>query len=414
MSNSQFPDLNAPQHLQESAGGDSGFAAKALLDPARRESIASERPANNSSREVLLTMPPAAAIREYLSRVHQETEPTTKLISIVDPAGVWASQLINMISETGAQPVEKIHFRTRYGLRTVAGIEQTLAVRHHADSLRVAHTELRLGGAGGAEIQAALVEHSHMVAVIIGSTKSHEIDPLFNSLKAASARSSWRCPSLLFMLPPNSARIQLKIRALTWPNPLQVLLVEEPMTSPTAVWGVILAHWSLAQTQQARIRDLLGGARPSFKLSLRSPEPSASPRLVVTAELASVKLTVQKNDKAKAALPRLSAMEGVLAWAVVSDETAKILARDSSLGGELDLDQAAAACAKLMQDQRKSARELGLKSVDELTTTSGNRQIMMRPTSKRPGVFLMALLDKQRTNMTLARMKLLEIDRHLP
>jgi predicted regulator of Ras-like GTPase activity (Roadblock/LC7/MglB family) len=135
--------------------------------------------------------------------------------------------------------------------------------------------------------------------------------------------------------------------------------------------------------------------------------------LVVTPELASVKLTVQKNDKAKAALLHLSAMEGVLACAVVSDETSKILARDSSLGADLDLDQAAAACAKLMQAHRESASCLGLTSVDELTTTSGDRQIMMRPASKRPGVFMMALLDKQRTNMTLARLKLIEIDRHL-
>jgi hypothetical protein len=45
--------------------------------------------------------------------------------------------------------------------------------------------------------------------------------------------------------------------------------------------------------------------------------------------------------------------------------------------------------------------------------SAGPRQQVLRTVSRHPDLFLMALLDKQRANLALARYKLMEIEKSL-
>ena len=51
--------------------------------------------------------------------------------------------------------------------------------------------------------------------------------------------------------------------------------------------------------------------------------------------------------------------------------------------------------------------------VDEVMTSAGPRQQVMRTVSRQPDLFLVALLDKHRTNLALVRFRLMEIERGL-
>jgi hypothetical protein len=51
--------------------------------------------------------------------------------------------------------------------------------------------------------------------------------------------------------------------------------------------------------------------------------------------------------------------------------------------------------------------------VEELTVTAGDHIHILRTLSARPGVFLLALLDRRRTNLALARFTLLEAEKSL-
>ncbi len=413
MLKSLFGDLR--RHAPALGDDDDGFAATAIMESMLPDLPPREtQPTEPHTHELLVSGSPSAALREHYVESDSKQDPGTKLIVMIDPVRVWATLVISTLSEACSQAVERLHLRERESLRTLATIEQTTVVRNIQDSLKIAHADVRPLTPEGNDIQVALMERSQMTAVIVGPMQAHAIDTLLNSLKEASGLPTWRCQTLLFMLPPNAAWIQHKIQAVVWPASLQVLLIEEPMTSASAVWNSMVAQWRLAKAQQSMERDVLLARRhEEFDFS----STVAPSKMVVTPELEGaagrpkrISLEVQQ---AQTALDKMSSMDGLLACALVNDETSQVLARDTRLGQEVNLDQTASACAQLMRAHRQSATLMGLTTVDEITTSSGGRQVMLRPASHRPGFFMMALLDKQRTNMTLARLKLMELDKHL-
>ena len=91
-------------------------------------------------------------------------------------------------------------------------IERTTAVvRRHDDTLKVYHADVRATGRENAEIPLALMERSHMTAVIVGPMQPHAIDAMLNTLHEAASQPTWRCPTVLFMLPPGAVWIANKI-----------------------------------------------------------------------------------------------------------------------------------------------------------------------------------------------------------
>jgi hypothetical protein len=67
-----------------------------------------------------------------------------------------------------------------------------------------------------------------------------------------------------------------------------------------------------------------------------------------------------------------------------------------------------------MRSHRVAARRMGWsEQIDEVMASAGPRQQVMRCVSSQPDLFLLVLLDKQRTNMALARFQLMEIERRL-
>jgi hypothetical protein len=51
--------------------------------------------------------------------------------------------------------------------------------------------------------------------------------------------------------------------------------------------------------------------------------------------------------------------------------------------------------------------------IDEVMTSAGPRHQVMRTVSRHPELFLVVLLDKQRSNLALARFQLMEVERGL-
>jgi hypothetical protein len=51
--------------------------------------------------------------------------------------------------------------------------------------------------------------------------------------------------------------------------------------------------------------------------------------------------------------------------------------------------------------------------VEEVTSSNSARQQVLRVLTRYPEVFVLAVLDRQRTNLPLARYKLMELDKSL-
>jgi predicted regulator of Ras-like GTPase activity (Roadblock/LC7/MglB family) len=116
--------------------------------------------------------------------------------------------------------------------------------------------------------------------------------------------------------------------------------------------------------------------------------------------------------RAKQALAGLLPLEGLLGCAVVDSTTGLVLAREVREDQPVDVDLAAAASAQVLRAHRQAARAMGLsEQIDEVMTSAGPRHHVMRTVSRHPELFLMALLDKQRSNLALARFQLMELER---
>jgi len=303
-------------------------------------------------------------------------------------------------------------------------IERTMLVRRHEDTLRIFHADVRAPGPENAEIPVALMERSQMTAVIIGPMQPHAIDALLDSLKHATKLQTWRCAHLLFQLPPNANWINAKVEAIVWPERLHVHIVSEPMTGASSVWNAMLNVWNEAKLQPGwdpdAVSPMLGtsdfpikvgeldGGNAGAKTVLGSVESDAA----ATALAARPVLDAARGRQALASLLKL---DGLLGCALVEAATGLVLAHETRDPESLDMELAAASCAQVLAQHRNAAPTMGLTDpIDEVITTAGSRHILIRALQRHADLVLVALLEKHRTNLALARFQLLEVERSLP
>ena len=432
MLTSLFGDLGPPKDPKKSAPAaeapDEGFAATAILESMATEVNDRGQMVDRHQHDLVVSGNPAQAIRDHFATTRADLETASRLITLLDPVGVWASAVIKALSDAGGRPIERLHLREQTTLRTLATIERTTLVRRHEDTLKIYHADVRAPGRENAEIPVALMERSHMTTVIIGPMQPHAIDALLVSLLDATSLPTWRCPNLLFMLPPSAIWIANKISAVAWPQRLHVHVLNESLTSASSVWNAMLGMWNHVKTQPAweppEGHSLLNAPDYPIRVAdLDAPADEATPaaRPALGGELRAAAKPVMRVShhaldpaRARQALADMLQIDGLLGCAVVDGTTGLVLARESRENQPADLDLSAAASAQVLRAHRLAARNMGLsEQIDEVMASAGARQSLLRTVSRHPDLFLMALLDKHRANFALARFKLMEVEKGL-
>ena len=448
MLTSLFGDLGPPKEpggKKRSGADDSdtGFAATTIMETVATEVNARGQMVDRHSRDLVVSGSPAQAIRDHFADTRADLDTATSLITLLDPADAWASAVIKALSDAGGRPIERLHLREHSTLRTLATIERTTLVRRHEDTLRIYHADVRAPGIENAEIPFALMERSQMTTVIIGPMQAHAIDAMLEALHAASMLPTWRCPNLLFMLPPSAAWIANKVSAVAWPGRLHVHVLSESMTGASSVWNAMLGMWNQVKAQPgwepanpplmgmndfpikvAELGDLLASgaaARPESAGVMTGAGAlfTAADARPAHAPPPAARGTRGALDPAQArrALASMLTLDGLLGCAIVDATTGLVLARETRETGDarpVDMNLAGAACAQVLRAHRQAARSMGLpEPVDEIMISAGPRQQVIRMLSRYPDLFLAALLDKQRTNLALVRFQLMEIERGL-
>lgn len=447
MLKSLFGELGPPEEPSSrrttSTDSDRRFAARAMMESVATEVNERGQMIDRHLRDLIVSGSPAQAMRDHFAATRTDVEPSSRLITLFDPSRIWASAVVKALSDAGGTPIERLHLRDQNTLGTLAMIERTTVVRRFDDSLKVYHADVRAPGRDNTEIPLALMERSHLAAVIVGSMQPHAIDDMLTALQQASSEPNWRCPALLFMLPPNAVWIANKIASIAWPEPLQVQVQNESLTSASAVWNSVLGAWDRvkglsrwgsvhaepeappelefpikvadlerpAQDQAAQNR--VASVQVDSSTDSSSDAVPTTPMLYSDGEDAGLRPTSSLDPlRAQHALSKLIATEGVLACGLVDSMSGLALAQESRPNQRFDIDAAMAASAQVLRAHRLAARSVGLTDpIDEVIVSAGAQQQLIHRVARHPDLFLFTLLDKNLINLALARLKILEAEK---
>ena len=110
-------------------------------------------------------------------------------------------------------------------------------------------------------------------------------------------------------------------------------------------------------------------------------------------------------------LAALIAVDGAKAAAVVDSSTGMLL---GEAGSGVDLEVAAAGNTEVVRAKLRTVKSLGLSDdIDDILITLTSQYHVIRPLSSTPEVFIYLVLDRAKSNLALARMKVKEIDGQL-
>lgn len=110
-------------------------------------------------------------------------------------------------------------------------------------------------------------------------------------------------------------------------------------------------------------------------------------------------------------LEDLLSTDGAICAAIVDSTSGMIL---GSVGSGVDLEVAAAGNTEVVRSKMKTMRALGLNDViDDILITLGKQYHIIRPSSRKEGVFIYFVLDKNKSNLAMARRKTMDADKEL-
>ena len=456
MLKSLFGDLTPLRDVTGRSGGnasapDSDPAAFASTAIMLHESDTEDVPEQAQDRhhdDLLVSGSPAQAMRTHFAGSRKDTFVRQKLITMCDPSHMWAASVIRALADASGQPIERLSLRDQASLSLMATIERTTLPRRTDDTLKIYNADIQAEGDDAAEVQMALMERSDLSVVIIGPMAPSAIDDMLADLHTATLSLHWQCRNLLFMLPVGAGWMVQKIERMDWPAQVRVETQCEPLTSASAVWNRMLAYWQKLRSEQVQVAQVTQSAQASPlatpNTAVHAPAaaslmPGSAPMPLTEASSSHglslpaarqatlfVAPPTQPADldahepteglsnpvhprRALAVLDELTVLDGLIFVALVEGQTG--LVRASPARGP-DIDRAALAASEIWKTHRRTLRQLGHSRpgdpLEEILVTAGSRYHILRTLRAHPDLFILAVLDKLRSNLAMTRYRIME------
>lgn len=384
--------------------------------------------------DVVVDTSPAEAMRTHFAALRERQGDTARaMITLLDPSRLWAPQVMHALSDAAARPLERLNLRERATLRTLALIERVSVPRLGAPPLKLVHPDIRVPGAAHEEIAHALAEGSAMTAMLVGTLQPHALLAQLRALLAATRAPGWRCPWLVFVLPPAAAALGQRIESQAWPPHVRVLAVTEADGSPAGVWNSVLGAWEATRAFMPPAPPETAPAEPAgspsgFSWAASDVGGAAAEEpvgLAISPALAPSPATLARL------LAPLARTDGVRACAIVDLRDGDLLATEtrgapapggwpgtgSSLAGSMAEGQRpdlAAVTLGLCAARRAHAALAGEdQAPDEVLVTAGPWQSLLRILPGQRSLGFVAVVERSHANLALLRFRLLDAQRVL-
>lgn len=115
---------------------------------------------------------------------------------------------------------------------------------------------------------------------------------------------------------------------------------------------------------------------------------------------------------AKETLPKLMEIDGCIGCCIVDSNSGMMLG--ASGGGPISLEVAAAGNTEVVRSKRKTMKALAMNDqIEDMLITLGKQYHLIRPLTTNDALFIYLVLDKQKSNLAMARHQLSVIERDL-
>ena len=115
---------------------------------------------------------------------------------------------------------------------------------------------------------------------------------------------------------------------------------------------------------------------------------------------------------AKETLPKLMEIDDCVGCCIVDSNSGMMLG--ASGGGPISLEVAAAGNTEVVRSKRKTMKALNMNDqIEDMLITLGRQYHLIRPLASNDALFIYLVLDKQKSNLAMARHQLSVIERDL-
>lgn len=110
----------------------------------------------------------------------------------------------------------------------------------------------------------------------------------------------------------------------------------------------------------------------------------------------------------KSSLQALMDIDGAMGCCIVDYESGMVLGQD---GGGVDLELAAAGNSEVVKAKMRTMSSLGIAGeIEDILITLEKHFHIIRPTSQHKGLFVYLVIDKNKSNLAMARRKVSDIE----
>ncbi|RZI95540.1 MAG: hypothetical protein EOP78_06390 [Variovorax sp.] len=113
----------------------------------------------------------------------------------------------------------------------------------------------------------------------------------------------------------------------------------------------------------------------------------------------------------KQTMEDLLTIDGAMCTALVDAESGMVLGQ---AGSGVDLEVAAAGNTEVVRAKMKTMKALGLNdAIEDILITLGRQYHIIRPIARKEGLFIYLVLDKNKSNLAMARRKVQDVEKEL-